>query len=193
MDPMTADLLGRAELTVARAPQARGTGAALDVYDSSGVLGRFVETTPEELEGASVIDLADAGGRSLLSVLHPGHGARARVDVGGGSVGFVSRVGRVRANFEIHGPGRRPEGEALAVLRPLDDGDGWQWHEGGTALVDLRWWLLGSPSEDAYGEARYTLRIDPGVEAAVRPLLIALPVVVDRSFVQVVSGVLRAR
>jgi hypothetical protein len=191
---VTADLLGRAELTVARSPQARGTGAALDVYDQSGVLGRFVETSPDELDGASVVDLTDADGRAVLSLLHPGHSARARVDAAGGPLGFVSRVGRVRANFEVHGPGRRPEGEPLAVLRPLDDGDGWQWlGSDGSVLVDLRWWRLGEPSQSTYGEARYRLRVDDGVEAALRPLLVALPVVADRSYVQVVSGVLRAR
>jgi hypothetical protein len=169
-------------LVVARPPQPRADGARLDVYDETGALGSFVESTPEELTNASVIRLADADGAELLSVLHPGSGGRARVDAGGVPAGFVSRVGRVRANLELHGPGRRPEGDPLAVLRPLDDGDGWV-GMGST----LRWWQLSAPTADAYGEARYTLDLTPTVDPQLRPLLLAATVLVDRSVVQSVS------
>lgn len=169
-------------LVVARPPQPRGDGARLDVYDESGPLGAFVEATPEELSNASVIRLDDADGAELLSVLHPGALARARVDVGGVPAGFVSRVGRVRANVEIHGPGRKPEGEPLAVLRPLDDGDGW------TGMgTTLRWWRLSEPTAEAYGEARYTLDVAATVDPQLRPLLVAATVLVDRAVVQLVT------
>src|SRR5215212_4533184 len=110
---VTRSPLELAHLVVARHPQPRGIGARLDVYDDGGALGAFVEATPEELKNASVVRLDDADGNEVLSVLHPGRVARARVDVGGSAVGFVSRVGRVRANLELHGPGRKPEGDAL--------------------------------------------------------------------------------
>ena len=179
---MTRSPLELAHLVVSRPPQPRGNGARLDLYDESGPLGAFVEATPEELTNASVVRLDDVDGNELLTVLHPGRVARARVDVGGAPVGFVSRVGRVRANLEIHGPGRKPEGEPMAVLRPLDDGDGW--HGMGTTL---RWWQMGEPSGSAYGEARYTLDVAPTVDAELRPLLLAATVLVDRAVVQAVT------
>ena len=171
-------------LVVARPPQPRGDGARLDVYDESGALGAFVEATPDELTNASVVRLDDADGTEVLSVLHPGGVVRARVDVGGVAAGFVSRVGRVRANLELHGPGRRPQGDPLAVLRPLGDGDGWA-GMGST----LRWWQLSEPTPDAYGEARYTLDLSATVDPQLRPLLLAATVLIDRTVVQLAPAV----
>ena len=182
MSSVTRSPLELDHLVVARPPQPRGDGARLDVYDEAGTLGAFVEATPEELTNASVIRLDGADGAELLSVLHPGHGGRARVDVAGVPAGFVSRVGRVRANVELHGPGRRPEGDPLAVLRPLDDGDGWV-GMGST----LRWWRLSEPTAGDYGEARYTLDLSPTVDPQLRPLLVAATVLVDRAVVQAVN------
>lgn len=179
-DPLALD-----DLVVTRPAQPRGTGAWLEVYDGGGILGRFTETTPDELEGASVVRFTDVLGAPVLSIVHPGRGSRSRVDGPAGPVGFVSRVGRVRANLELHGPGRKPEGAPVAVLRPLADGDGWEWRSGGgDALARLRWWRLGEPSDGAYGEARYTLHVDGELDRALRTLLLALPVLVDRSVVQ---------
>ena len=182
MSAVTRSPLELPHLVVARPPQPRGNGARLDLYDESGPLGSFVEATPEELSHASVVRLDDADGNEVLSVLHPGTAARARVDVDGTSAGFVSRVGRVRANLELHGPGRKPEGDPVAVLRPLDDGDGW--HGMGATL---RWWRLSEPTGDAFGEARYTLDMAPTVDAELRPLLVAATVLVDRAVVQAVN------
>ena len=91
----------------------------------------------------------------------------------------MSRVGRVRANLELHGPGRRPEGDPLLVLKPLEDGGGWS-----ADGVELRAWPLGDPTGETYAEARYQLTITAAVAPAVRPLLLALPVLVDRSLTQ---------
>ena len=171
-----------AHLVVARPPQPRGDGARLDLYDEQGVLGAFVEATPEELTNASLVRLDDADGNELLSVLHPGRAVRARVDRNGSPLGFVSRLGRVRANIELHGPGRKPEGEPLAVLRPIEEGSAWS---GGGAT--LRWWRLSPATEEAFGEARYTLDIEPSVDAQLRPLLVAATVLIDRSLIQAVD------
>ncbi len=179
---MTRSPLELSHLVVARPPQPRGNGARLDLYDEQGVLGAFVEATPEELTNASVVRLDDADGTELLSVLHPGRAARARVDRNGSPVGFVSRRGRVRANVEIHGPGRKPEGEPLTVLRPIEEGSAWT---GGGATI--RWWRLSAPSADEFGEARYTIDLEPAVDAALRPLLVAATVLIDRSLVQAVD------
>ncbi|MBA2282635.1 MAG: hypothetical protein H0W25_15605, partial [Acidimicrobiia bacterium] len=177
-----------AALNVARSSQPRGQGAWLDVYDNGGPLGRFVETTPAELEGASIICLAGPAGDTVLSIVHPGRGSRARVDGPNGPYGFVSRVGRVRANLELHGPGRRPEGEPLATLRPLDDHTGWAAATpDGESIARLRVWELGAPSPAAYGEARYELVMGPAAGRDLRPLLLALPVLVDRGLTQPVA------
>jgi hypothetical protein len=181
MGCVTRSPLELARLVVARPPQPRGDGARLDVYDDEGALGAFVEATPEELKNASVVRLDDADGNEVLSVLHPGRVTRARVDIGGTAVGFVSRVGRVRANLELHGPGRKPEGDPIAVLRPLDGGDGWS----GMGAT-LRWWQMGEPTVTSYGEARYTLDLEGGVDAALRPMLLAAVVLVDRAVIQAV-------
>ena len=179
---MTRSPLELAHLVVARPPQPRGNGARLDVYDDAGPLGSFVEATPEELTNASLIRLDDSDGNEVLSVLHPGRVAKARVDVGGTPAGFVSRIGRVRANLEIHGPGRKPEGEPLALLRPLDDGDGW------TGMgTTLRWWQMTEPTGSSYGEARYTLDLADTVDGELRPLLLAAVVLIDRAVVQAVT------
>jgi hypothetical protein len=180
---MTRSPLELDHLVVARAPQGRLDGARLELYDDGGALGAFVETTPDELDGASVVRLDDADGAPVLSVLHPGRTAKARVDGPGGVAGFVSKVGRVRSNLALHGPGRRPEGEPIAVLHALHDGDGWA----GVGAT-LRWWRMSEPSEDAYAEARYTLDLVPTVDAELRPLLLAAVVLVDRSVVQLVSA-----
>jgi hypothetical protein len=66
-----------------------------------------------------IATVTDTAGAPLLSITHPGTVARARVDGPGGPLGFVARVGRVRANWEVHGPGRAPTGRTLAVLRPI--------------------------------------------------------------------------
>lgn len=179
MSGMSRSPLELDHLVVARAAQPRGDGARLELYDDAGPAGSFVEEAPAELEGASKLTLLDGDGGEVLVVLHPGRLARARVDVAGEPVGFVSRVGRVRANVELHGPGRRPEGEPLAVLKPLDDGDGW--HGVGATL---RWWLLSAPSSDAYGEARYTLDLAPTVDPELRRLLVAATALVDRAVLQ---------
>lgn len=182
------DVLAADDLVVGRPAQPRGNGARLDVYDGGGNLGHFTETTPDELNGASVVRLTDTAGAPLLSIVHPGRGARARVDGPAGPLGFVSRVGRVRANLELHGPGRSPDGPALAVLRPLEDSEGWEWRDGdGRPLARLRWWRLTEPSDRSYGEARYTVHVGAEIDAGVRALLLALPVVVDRALVQLVS------
>jgi hypothetical protein len=187
---MTRDVLGVDDVVVARPAQPRVSGAWLEAYDGEGALGRFTEETPEELDGASVVRLTDAIGSPVLSIVHPGRGSRSRVDGPGGPAGFVSRVGRVRANLELHGPGRRPEGAAIAVLRPLDDGDGWEWRsDAGVSLARLRWWRLGEPSAESYGEARYTLHVGADIDLTLRMLLLALPVLVDRALVQAVTPV----
>jgi hypothetical protein len=175
-------------VNVSRPAQPRGHGAWLDVYDAGGPLGRFVETTPDGLDGAAIIRLADMAGAPILSIVHPGRGTRARVDGPAGSLGFVSRVGRVRANLELHGPGRSPEGEALATLRPLDDHTGWAAETAaGVSIARLRSWELGEPSGAAYGEARYEIAVGPGASTELRPLLVALPVLVDRGLTQSVA------
>lgn len=181
------DIVAATDVVATRPAQPRGSSSWLDVYDAEGPLGRYVETTPEELNGASVVRLSDVTGAPVLSVVHGG-GGRARIDGADGPCGFVSRVGRVRANLELHGPGRRPEGEPLAVLRPLVDGDGWEWCDGDGALhARLRWWRLSEPTRSTYGEARYALRVDPGVDPATRTVLLGIPVLVDRAAVQAVS------
>lgn len=176
---MTRSPLELDHLTVARAPQGRGDGARMEVYDSAGVVGAFTETTPDELDGASVVRLADADGAPVLSVLHPGHTAKARVDGLDGPAGFVARVGRVRSNIELYGPGRRPEGDPFAVLRPVDGADGWQ-----GAGARITWWRMSDPSADSYGEARYQLDLAPTVDPELRVLLVGAIVLVDRSIVQ---------
>ena len=177
--PGSRGVLSLASFVVARAAQPRGDGSSLDVYDDGGGLGRFVETEPEELAGSAVVRLVDASGAPVLSITHPGGAPRARVEGPSGVLGFLSRVGRVRANLELHGPGRKPEGEPLLVLKPLDDGSGWS-----CPGIGIRSWLLGSPTTTAYAEARYEVSIDVPVDDAVRPLLLALPVLVDRSLTQ---------
>lgn len=173
------DALGLASYVVARAAQPRGHGASLDLYDDGGPLGRFVESEPEELAGSAVVRLVDAAGAPVLSLTHPGGAGRARVEGASGPLGFLSRIGRVRANLELHGPGRRPEGEPLLVLKPLEDKGGWS-----APGVEVRSWLLGSPTDGAYAEARYQVTVDGSLDAALRPLLLALPVFVDRSLTQ---------
>lgn len=170
-----------AQVAVSRAPQPRGDGARLDVYDDGGPLGHFVESAPAELHGAAVVGLLDVDGNEVLSVVHPGRAARVRVDLHGAPVGFVSRVGRVRANLELHGPGRRPGGDPLAVLKPLD-GDGWA-----GVGARLRWWRLSEASNGSYGEARYTIEFAPTVDVELRRLLIGAVVLVDRSIVQTIT------
>jgi hypothetical protein len=171
---------------VARPAQPRGQGAWLDVYDEEGPLGRFHETIPDELSGAAIIRLGDMSGAPLLSVVHPGRGTRARVDGPAGPLGFVSRVGRVRANLELHGPGPKPQGEPLTVLRPADIG--WTAETaGGESIARLRSWELGAPSGAAYGEARYQVWVGPAAPDQLRPLLLALPVLVDRALTQSVQ------
>jgi hypothetical protein len=174
------DVLTAGTFLVARTAQPRGDGSSLEVYDDAGPLGRFVESEPDELVGSAVVRLLTPAGAPVLSITHPGGSGRAKVDGPTGSLGFVSRVGRVRANLEVHGPGRRPEGEPLLVLRPLEDRGGWL-----ARGVEVRTWPLGQPSAPAYAEARYEVTIGDGVPATVRPLLVALPVLVDRSITQV--------
>jgi hypothetical protein len=186
-DPLAVD-----ELVVSRPAQPRSSGAWLDVYDGDGTLGRFVETTPDELHGASVVRLTDALGAPVLTVVHPGGSGRARVDGPNGPCGFVSRVGRLRSNLELHAGTSRPEGEPLAVLRPVEAGDGWEWPLDGErgSIVRLRWWRLSAPTAATYGEARYTLQVgaDAAVDPALRPLLVALAVLVDHTVVQAVTA-----
>jgi hypothetical protein len=177
--PVTRDLLSIDAFVVARAAQPRGHGSSLEVYDDAGPLGRFVESEPEELSASAVVRLMSPEGAPVLSITHPGGAGRARVDGAAGPLGFVSRVGRVRANLEIHGPGRKPEGEPLLVLKPLDDGGGWT-----GPGVEVRSWLLGSPAKAAYAESRYQVTLDPSVADDLRPLLLALPVLIDRSLIQ---------
>jgi hypothetical protein len=177
--PVSRDLLSIDAFVVARAAQPRGHGASLDVYDDAGALGRFVESEPEELAGSAVVRLVAPAGAPVLSITHPGGGGRARVDGPAGPLGFLSRVGRVRANLEIHGPGRKPEGEPLVVLKPLDDKGGWS-----GPGVEIRSWLLGSPTAAAYAESRYQVTLDASVDDDLRPLLLALPVLVDRALTQ---------
>ncbi|MGH9135718.1 MAG: hypothetical protein ACRD0G_01560 [Acidimicrobiales bacterium] len=101
------------ELAIARPPQPRGQGAWLDVYDDSGRLGRFEETTSDDLAGAAIVRLVDLDGDCPLAITHPSR--RARVDGPSGVAGFISQVGRVRVNWELHGAsgaGRRPDGRA---------------------------------------------------------------------------------
>ena len=176
------DVLGLASFVVARPAQSRGHGSWLDVYDETGALGRFVDTVSDELSASAVVRLLDNTGAPVLSVLHPGGSGRARVDGPSGPFGFVSRVGRVRANLELHGPGRKPEGTPLAVLKPLDDKGGWS-----ADGIELRSWPLGTPTAGTYGEARYAVSIAESVPAEVRPLLLALPVLVDRALTQLVA------
>lgn len=177
--PGARDLLAIDAFVVARAAQPRGHGSSLDLYDDAGSLGRFIESEPEELAGSAVVRLVTPNGAPVVSVTHPGGAGRARVEGAVGPLGFVSRVGRVRADLEIHGPGRTPEGEPLLVLKPLDDKGGWT-----GPGVAIRSWLLGSPSAAAYAEARYQVTLDPSVDRDLRPLLLALPVLVDRSLTQ---------
>lgn len=179
------DLLAVDDLVLTRPGQPRGSGSWLDVYDADGMLGRFVETAPSELAHAGVVRLDDVLGAPVLAVVLPGAGGRARVDGPNGPCGFVSRVGRVRANLELHRAGPAPNGDPLAVLRPLADGAGWAWTDGGAVLARLRWWRLSEPTAGAYGEARYLLRVGASVDRSLRPLLLALPVLVDRVVVQV--------
>ncbi len=184
MSAMTRSPLDLEHLVCARAPQARGDSARLEVYDDAGAVGAFVEHAPDELRGASIVRLADADGGPILSVLHPGRTPKARVDGLDATLGFVSKVGRVRSNLELHGPGRRPEGEPLAVLHPLAEGDGWS----GVGAT-LRWWRVGEPTTTHYGEARYTLDLRPTVDRELRALLVAALVVVDRAVVQAAAGI----
>lgn len=172
--PLTA-----ASLHVSRPPQPRGQGSWLDVYDGDGPLGRFVETVADELDDAAIVRLSDPAGAPVLSVVHPGRGTRARVDGPAGPLGWVTRVGRVRSNLVLHGPGATPAGEPLATLRPLEDGTGWAAEDGPWLAV----WVLGQPSAAAYAEARYELST-AGADPALRPLLLALPVLVDRALTQ---------
>lgn len=190
-DPAPASLgrdpLGVESFVVSRPGQPRGPGAWLDLYDDDGPLGRFVESTSDELDGAVIIRLNDQAGAPIVTVVHPGTSARARVDGPAGTVGFVSRVGRVRANYELHGPGVRPEGEPVATFKPLKGGGGWEGRRAdGELLATLRAWPLGVPTETTYGEARYALEIE-GSDGSLLPLLLAVPVVVDRSGLQSVA------
>lgn len=177
--PVARDLLSIDTYVVGRSAQPRGHGSSLDLYDDAGPLGRFVESEPEELAGSAVVRLVSPTGSPVLSITHPGGAGRARVEGPAGPLGFLSRVGRVRANLELHGPGRKPEGEPLLVLKPLDDGGGWS-----GPGVEVRSWLLGSPSATAYAETRYQVTLAPAVRDDLRPLLLALPVFVDRSLTQ---------
>ncbi|MBA2496112.1 MAG: hypothetical protein H0V33_03295, partial [Acidimicrobiia bacterium] len=163
--------------------QPRGQGAWLDLYDEIGTLGRVVETTSPELADAMIATVADAAGAPLLSITHPGTVARARVDGAGGTLGFVARVGRVRANWEVHGPGRAPSGRTLAILRPVGGaGAAWEARTRTEELVAvLRAWSLGPPTAATYGEARYELELGPAADDELRPLLLALPVLADRT------------
>ena len=173
------------DLVVARPGQPRGPGAWLDLYDTGGPVGRFVETAPEELMDAVVVRLGANDGAPVLSILHPGRRARARVDGPTGTLGFISRVGRVRANIELHGPGPRPEGPALVVLRPADGSDTWEARANGDQLVArVRAWALGTHSDGSYVEARYTLHLGPAATEELRPLLVAAPVLIDRAVIQ---------
>ncbi len=181
MSGMTRSPLALDHLVGARAPQGRVDGARLELYDDAGAVGAYVEHSPDDLRGASIVRLADAAGGPVLSVLHPGRTARVRVDGLDATLGFVSKVGRVRSNLELHGPGRRPEGEPLAVLHPLADGDGWT----GVGAT-LRWWRVGEPTAADYGEARYALDLRPTVDAELRALLLGALVLVDRAVVQLV-------
>jgi hypothetical protein len=178
--PVARDLLSIDSFVVARAVQPRGHGSWLDLYDDSGSLGRFLESEPEELTASAVVRLVTPTGAPVVSVTHPGGAGRARVEGAAGPLGFLSRVGRVRANLELHGPGRKPEGDPLLVLKPLDDKGGWS-----GPGVEIRSWLLGEPSAGAYAEARYQVTLEPSVPDDLRPLLLALPVLVDRSLTQV--------
>ncbi len=130
-----------------------------------------------------IATVADAAGAPLLSITHPGTVARARVDGAGGTLGFVARVGRVRANWEVHGPGRAPTGRTLAVLRPIEGaGAAWEARTRTEELVAvLRSWSIGPPTAATYGEARYELEIGPGAGDDLRPLLLAIPVLADRT------------
>jgi hypothetical protein len=177
--PITRDLLSVDTFVVGRSAQPRGHGSSLDLYDDAGPLGRFVESEPEELAGSAVVRLVSPTGAPVLSITHPGGAARARVEGPAGPLGFLSRVGRVRANLELHGPGRKPEGEPLLVLKPLDDGGGWS-----GPGVEVRSWLLGSPTAAAFAETRYQVTLAPAVRDDLRPLLLALPVLIDRSLTQ---------
>ena len=178
--PVARDLLSIDSFVVARAVQPRGHGSSLELYDDSGSLGRFVESEPEELTGSAVVRLVTPTGAPVVSLSHPGGAGRARVEGAAGPLGFLSRVGRVRANLELHGPGRKPEGEPLLVLRPLQDKGGWS-----GPGVEIRSWLLGAPSAGAYADARYQVSLEPSVGDDLRPLLLALPVLVDRALTQV--------
>ena len=178
--PVTRDVLALDTYVVARASQPRGHGSSLDLYDDAGSLGRFVESEPEELAGSAVVRLVTPSGAPILSVTHPGGSGRARVEGASGPIGFLSRVGRVRANLEIHGPGRKPEGEPLAVLKPLEDKGGWS-----GPGIEIRSWPLGAPSAAAYADARYQITLDESVSDELRPLLLALPILIDRSLTQV--------
>lgn len=186
--PPAAPGVGRSPLTVdrllvARPAQPRGQGAWLDLYDDGGTLGRVVETTSAEVADSIIATVSDAGGAPLLTVTHPGSSARARVDGPGGTLGFVARVGRVRANWELHGPGRAPSGRTLATLRPLEGaGAAWEARNRRQELVAvLRAWSIGPPTEATYGEARYEIELGPAADVEVRPLLLAIPLLADRT------------
>lgn len=82
-----------------------------------------------------------------------------------------------------HGPGRAPTGRTLAVLRPID-GPGAAWEARSRTeepVAVLRAWSIGPPTAATYGEARYELEIGPGAGDDLRPLLLALPVLADRT------------
>jgi hypothetical protein len=181
--PATRDVLALDTYVVARPSQPRGHGSSLEIYDDEGPLGRVVESEPEELAGSAVVRLVTASGAPVVSLTHPGGSGRARVESANGPIGFLSRVGRVRANLEVHGPGRRPEGEPLLVLKPLQDKGGWV-----GPGVEVRSWPLGQATANAYADARYQVTLDPAIGADLRLLLLALPVLVDRSLTQVVAG-----
>lgn len=173
------------DLVIARPSQPRGPGAWLELYDTGGPVGRFVETAPEELKDAVIVRLGANDGAPVLSILHPGNRARARVDGPDGVLGFISRVGRVRANVEVHGPGDRPDGEPIAVLRPAEGNETWEARDADDQLVArIRAWALGAYHDGSYVEARYTLHLGPAATKELRPLLVAAPVLIDRAVIQ---------
>jgi hypothetical protein len=173
------------DLVVARSGQPRGPGAWLDLYDADGLLGHFVEKAPADLLDAVIVSLGANDGAPLLTILHPGRRARARVDGPDGTLGFLSRIGRVRANIEVHGPGRRPDGPPLAVLRPTDGNATWEARDPSAELVArIRAWVLGAKHDRAYVAARYTLHMGPAATPELRRLLVATPVLIDRAVVQ---------
>jgi hypothetical protein len=151
--------VARSPLAVDRLAVAR-EGADLVVYDDDGRLGRFVV-----LPDADAVELLDDDGAAVLSLRAASAGARAHVDVPDGRAGVLSRVGRVRVNFEVR---LGDEVAPAAVFRPLRDGSGWV-----AMFAVLRAWPLD-------GGNRYALELaGAAVDPALRPLLVALPAFAD--------------